>query len=183
MIKTKEVAPEKLPIKSPISPFKWLLILVVGLAIYMAFEKFSDFAHKKPDGTYELKEERKYQLNDKVKRMREQAETYYLLASTNGYYQCLHCPNGVFYLYQEEIWKIGTTIQGKENRYKTKYLDRMGLRYKVIYRGTLQKAQELEVIEIGRYPLKKENLQRPDKPQGQFIRYKLARPPGQNSDS
>lgn len=42
--------------------------------------KFSDFVRKKPDGTYKLKEERKHQLNDKVRHMREQAETYYLLA-------------------------------------------------------------------------------------------------------
>lgn len=183
MISVKEAPPIPDPGKQPAFPFRWLLILLGCLAIYMAFESFDDFVEKKPDGSYELKQKRKDQLNDKVRRMREEAEVYYLLASKDGYYECLHCPNGVFYLYKDEIWKVGITIRGQEGRYKMKYLRRMGLRYKVIYRGNIQRAQELEVIEIGSYPLKPENLQRPDKQQGQLIRYKLARPPGQNSDS
>ena len=183
MLSTKKASPADLPWLDPNFHFRWIFVLLFGLGIYMAFESFDDFVEKGPDRGYELKQERKDKLNDKVRRMREEAEVYYLLASKNGYYECLHCPNGVFFLYKDEIWKIGTTIQGKEKRYKPKYLKRMGLNYKVIYRGNLQKAQELEVIEIGNYPLKPENLQRPDKPLGQLIRYKLARPPGQNSDS
>lgn len=183
MISVKEAPPIPDPGKQPAFPFQWILILLGCLAIYMAFESFDDFVEKKPDGSYELKQRRKDQLNDKVRRMREEAEVYYLLASKDGYYECLHCPNGVFYLLKDEIWKVGITIQGEEGRYKLKYLRRMGLRYKAIYRGNIQRAQEMEVIEIGSYPLKPENLQRPDKPQGQLIRYKLARPPGQNSDS
>jgi hypothetical protein len=59
----------------------------------------------------------------------------------------------------------------------------MGLIYEVQYQGSLQRAMELELIKIGQYPLLPENLDRPDKPQGELIRYKLARPPGQATDS
>lgn len=152
-----------------------ILFLLFGL-LYMAYESFDDFVKRNPDGTYELKDKRKDKLNDKVRRMRESAETYRLVARRNGYYQCLHCPNGTFYLYKGEIAKIGVTIQGEANRYKPQYLRRMNLEYITIYKGSVQKAKELEVVEIGKYPLSEENISRPDKPQGELLRYKLARP-------
>lgn len=164
-------------------PFYGLLFLLVAFLSYMAFEKFDDFVRKNPDGGYELREKRKDKLNDRVIRLRTEAEQYVLRAVRNGYYQCLHCPNGVFYLYANEVWKFGTTIRGESGRYKPQYLSRMGLRYDVEYRGTIQKAMEMETIRIGQYPLLPENISRPDKPKGEFIRYKLARPPGQATDS
>jgi len=162
---------------TPVGKSRTLPILFLLFALlYFAYESFDDYVKRNPDGTYELKEKRKAQLNDKVRRMRESAETYRLVARRNGYYQCLHCPNGTFYLYKGETAKIGITIQGESKRYKPKYLKRMNLEYVTIYKGTVQKAKELEVIEIGKYPLSEENLSRPDKPQGELIRYKLARP-------
>lgn len=170
--------------RDPKSPLKWIfLFLFISFGAYMAYEKFDDFVKRKPDGTYELKEQRREQLNDRVKRMRSEAEQYVLRASKNGFYECLHCPNGVFYLYKGEVWKYGVTTRGKFGRYNPKFLRRMGLIYEVQYQGNLQKAMELELIKIGQYPLLPENLARPDKPKGELIRYKLARPPGQATDS
>lgn len=139
------------------------------------YETFEDFTQKKEDGTYELRQSRKDKLNSDIKRMREDAEQYILLAKSDGYYQCLHCPRGTFYLYQGEVAKVGTTIQG-EDRYDSNWLKRMNLQYSVEFRGTSQQALEREKIRIGMYPLTEENLQRPDQSEGGIDRYKLARP-------
>lgn len=172
------------PEKQSRSPYRWLLLVIVfGFIVFMAFEKFDDFVQRNPDGTYVLKKKRRDQLNDKVHRMREETEQYVLRASKSGYYQCLHCPNGVFFLHANEVWKYGITTQGKYGRYKPQYLRRMGLIYEVQYIGNLQKAMEQELIKIGNYPLLPENLARPDRSSSEEIRYKLARPPGQATDS
>lgn len=185
MVDLKHVSPSVTPNgRNPKFPFHWILLILLGcFGIIMAYEKFDDFVKRKPDGGYELKEERRDQLNDKVRRMRSEAEQYVLRASRNGFYECLHCPQGVFYLYKGEVWKYGVTTRGKLGRYKPQYLKRMGLIYEMQFRGSLQQAMELELIKIGQYPLLPENLSRPDKPEGELIRYKLARPPGQATDS
>lgn len=140
------------------------------------FEKFTDFVTQNPDGSYELKPERKRKLNADIKRMREGAEQYVLLAKEEGNYGCLHCPRGTFYLYKGEVVKVGITRQGEQGRYDQNYYDRMKIEYLVEYRGTLQGAAERELIRLGNYPLTPENLARPDEPQGGVDRYKLARP-------
>lgn len=185
MLDVKRVSPQVAPQKrDPKFPLKWIFLILLGcFGVIMAYEKFDDFVKRKSDGTYELQEERKDKLNDRVKRMRSEAEQYVLRASKNGFYECLHCPNGVFYLYKGEAWKYGVTTRGKFGRYKPQYLKRMGLIYEMQYSGSLQQAMELELIKIGQYPLLPENLARPDKPTGELIRYKLARPPGQATDS
>lgn len=170
----------------------YLILIGLGLLlIFMAYEKFEDFVKKERDGVYELKQPRKDQLNDKVKRMRKKAEQYALRATRDGWYECLHCKQGVFYLMKGEVWKYGTTIQGETGRYKPEYLKRMGLFYEVQYVGSMQGALEQELIKIGAYPLLPENLSRPDerkvmaesnKGGDPILRYKLARPPGQLND-
>lgn len=140
------------------------------------FETFDDFIQRNSDGTFELKPERKKKLNTDVKRMREETEQYVLLAKEDGYYQCLHCARGTFYLYKGEIAKVGITRQGEEGRYDHNYYNRMKLEYKTEYRGTFQKAMEAEIIRIGSYPLTPENLVRPDQSENGVDRYKLARP-------
>ena len=139
------------------------------------YETFDDFTQKKEDGTYELRSSRKDKLNSDIKRMRENAEQYVLLAKSDGYYQCLHCPRGTFYLYAGEVAKVGTTIQG-EDRYDGNWLNRMNLQYAVEFRGNVQQVLEREKIRIGMYPLTEENLARPDQPEEGIDRYKLARP-------
>lgn len=140
------------------------------------YETFDDFVKHNPDGTFELKPQRKTKLNADVKRMREEAEQYVLLAKEDGYYQCLHCPRGTFYLFKGEVAKVGVTRQGEEGRYDRNYYTRMKLDYKTEYRGTLQKAMEAELVRIGNYPLTPENLARPDQSEEGVDRYKLARP-------
>ena len=140
------------------------------------FEKFKDFVQENPDGSYELKPERKRKLNTDIKRMREEAEQYILVAKEEGYYGCLHCPRGAFYLRKGEIVKIGITRQGEQGRYDQNYYARMKVEYIAEYRGTLQIAAERELIRLGNYPLTPENLARPDEPEGGVDRYKLARP-------
>lgn len=144
-------------------------------------EKFGDFVEQKTDGTYDLKPERKKKLNEDIRRIREGADQYVLIALENGNYQCLHCPRGVFYLYKGEIAKIGTTIQG-EDRYDPNWLSRMNLQYRVEFRGNVQQVLEKEKVRLGLYPLTQENLNRPDQPKGGVDRYKIVRPPLNTKD-
>lgn len=168
--------PKKRKVMQWIVPLGFLLCIIA-----FAYEKWSDFAHQKPDGTTELKESRKRQLNDKVKRMRERCEVYSLRAKADGMYECLHCPQGVFYLKKHEVWKYGRTIQ--KNRYKEPYIKRMNVYKKTEYMGNCQTAMEMEVTLIGKYPLIPENMARPIKPKpSEPYRFRLARPPGNLSD-
>lgn len=155
---------------------------VCFFSIYFAYEKWSDFAYETPDGTIELKDERRDQLNDKVRRMRKGCEVYSLRAKKDGVYECLHCPQGVFFLKKNEVWKYGMTIQG-DKRYKAAKLRRLNLYRKREYVGNCQEAMELELVLIGSYPQLPENTVRPIRAtNSEPYRYRLARPPGNLTD-
>ncbi|KAA3623022.1 MAG: hypothetical protein DWQ02_25220 [Bacteroidetes bacterium] len=157
-------------------PLKGAILLFLAICVVMAYENFDDFVEKKPDGTYTLKKKRIKEVQDQIDEM-DDAQLYYLIAKTDGYYQCLHCKQGSFFLFAGEIAKIGTTVKGETKRYKPQFLKRMNFQYVIIDEGDIGYILRKEKEHIRDYPLLPENLRRPDKPQGKILRYRIARPP------
>ena len=118
--------------------------------------------------------ERDQAYSERIDRLNN-AEQYALLAKTTGYYPCYHCPNGKFFLNKNEVWKYGTTINGKSKRYTDEYLQGLNVLYVVEFEGTVQLCLEEEAKKIILYYQLPENAVR-------FDRNRLLRPPGNSKD-
>ncbi len=135
--------------------------------------EFEEVIIRNPDGTYRLHPKRSEKLHRDTLNL-ESSEQYALRATTNKYYPCLSCPyRDSIFLYTNEVWKYGTTINGRNKRYGNS-LNAQFLYYEVQFRGTIDQCLKQERIKIIRYPLLPENIKRKNP---------IARPPGNPNDN
>lgn len=135
--------------------------------------EFDEVIIRNPDGTYRLHPKRSEKLHRDTLNL-ESSEQYALRATTSKYYPCLSCPyRDSIFLYTNEVWKYGTTINGQNKRYGNS-LYAQSLFYEVEFRGTIDECLKQERIKIIRYPLLPENIKRKNP---------IARPPGNPNDN
>ena len=127
---------------------------------------------RKSDGSYELKPERKGDL-DRRKRKIDEAEQYALIATVNGWYECFNCAssNRIF-LFVGEVWKYGVSKNGSK-RYSKSWYQSSKLQYITQFKGLYSECFKSELDRIYEYPILPENLKRTEK---------LPRPPGNKED-
>ena len=145
----------------------FLLILLSGFII-LSFSKIWD-GNKEVDSS-----ERDQAYADRIDRLNN-AEQYALIANHNGFYTCSHCIQPTFYLFKNEVWKYGVTINGKNGRYNDEFFRANNVSYVVEFEGTVQKCLEEEARKIILYYQSPENLRRNEV-------NRLIRPPGNSKD-
>jgi hypothetical protein len=134
---------------------------------------FEEVVKRNIDGSYRLHPKRSEKLHRDTVNL-ESSEQYALKATTSKYYPCLSCSfRDSIFLYQNEVWKYGTTINGQVGRYGNS-LYVQSLYYVAQYRGTIEECLKWERKKIIRYPLLPENLKRKNP---------IARPPGNPNDN
>lgn len=135
--------------------------------------EFDEVVIQNPDGTYRLHPKRSEKLHRDTLNL-ESSEQYVIKAIKSKYYPCLSCPyRDLIFLYSGEVWKYGTTINGKRKRYGNS-LTSQDLYYEVQFRGTIAECLKQERIKIIRYPILPENLKRKNR---------IGRPPGNPNDN
>jgi len=126
------------------------------------------------NGLPELSQERKNKLEKALEKI-DNAEQYALIATINGTYPCLNCPNAkTIFLNIGEVWKYGITVNG-EKRYTPTFLNDNSLAYKPQFLGDVTACLKEEQNKIFHYPLLPENLNR-------LPNNQLDRPPGNPQD-
>jgi len=157
------------PIKQKPKLWKYFFLLIVFLVILLAVkEYFEDYVIQKDDGSYELNPKIVKQLQKDTAKFRN-AEQYVLVAKENAWYPCLTCPDtNMIFLFRNEVWKYGVTINHKNVRYSPKKLELIGVAYRVEYKGSIEECLRQERIKIVHYVLLPENLKR---------KVKLTKPP------
>lgn len=168
-------------IKRPIQPKKRppfiqiSLLLFVCLSLFFSYKYFED-GYVKVDGKWIIKPKFKDKIDDKVDSF-DDCEVYYLLALSEGLYECLNCGDGLFYLFPNEIVKIGMTCNG-QGRYHQSFYSAKNVRYQVVFLGNSRECQKEEIRRLGQYAQMPENLARPDpsKQSKKDRRYKLLYP-------
>lgn len=132
-----------------------LIILIFGIVMVL---KWREVVRKKANEKYTLTDKR---IEETLKELEktEKCEVYYLTARANGWYKCYLCKRGTYYLYKEEIAKIGMTCNPSE-RYREGWLNKMGLRYKTVYMGDMKACRREEINRIAEFPLSPQNLRR-----------------------
>lgn len=111
-------------------------------------------------------------------------ELYMLVAASDGYFSCKHCPVGRFYLRRGEIYRYGTTGDGQSARgYNERWLNDHLLSYVILMKSDITTVKIAETTLIGEYVLLPENLNRPlfNQAGGKPNWYRLVLPPGNNS--
>lgn len=150
-----------------------LLFLLCGciLAI-LAVWNGVDFLEQDEAGTLQLSTTREVKMQQRLKRLKR-CEQYVLRTRFSGFYPCYSCgADTTIFLHAGEVWKYGITIQGEKGRYRN-WITRLGLRYRVQYRGSIQACLQQETLKIYQYALLPENIRR-SKP--------IIRPPGNKAD-
>lgn len=142
-----------------------LLILLSVVLLVMAYIRWEEIVIHNPDGSYSIDDAISDKIKDRVDRIQNKAEFYALVATADGYYICPLClpeatTNGRYFLYFEEIYKVGVSISPAE-RYSKAELTRWRLDYLVLDVGNYSKMLVQETIFMGNYPLFPENLRRP----------------------
>ena len=140
-------------------PFKFFLLLILGLTLVLAYKHFQD-GYEKIDGKWRQKPEFRDKVDDK-RDSYDECEVYYLTAMADGFYECFNCKEKTFYLYSGEIAKIGMTCTG-ENRYLQSFYKAKKVRYEVILFGDVYECQREEIRLLGNYANMPENMRRPD---------------------
>ena len=134
---------------------------------------FDEVVKRNSDGSYSLHPKRSEKLHRDTVNL-ESSEQYALKAKYNKNYPCLSCPfKDSIFLYQGEVWKYGTTINGEIGRYGNS-LNAQSLYYVGQFTGTIEQCLKWERKKIIRYPLLLENLKRENP---------IARPPGNPNDN
>ncbi len=134
---------------------------------------FEEVVQKDINGNYQLHPNRLRKLRRDIENLND-AEQYVLKVRFNGWFPCLSCPyRDSIFLYKNELWKYGVTINGEVGRYGTQLLEQ-GLLYNRQYSGTIEQCMIEERKKIIGYPLLLENLKR---------KQPIARPPGNPKDS
>lgn len=158
------------PVKPKIKLWKYILVIVTFLVILVSIkEYFDDYVIKKDDDSYELSPKIIKQLQKDTAKFRN-AEQYALVANQNAWYPCLTCPDtNMIFLYKNEVWKYGVTINNEKLRYSgINNPQRNNLLYVPQYKGDIGECLKQERIKIMSYALLPENLKR---------KIKLVKPP------
>lgn len=155
-------------------PFGLLLLISLFILIF-AYIRWEDVVVQNPDGSFSIDNTTADKVADRVDRVRNKTEFYALVAKSDGYYVCPLCPpeattNGLYFLYYEEVYKVGITINPK-NRYSRTELNRWNLDYLVLDVGSYSEMLILETKFMGTYAVYPENLKRPQ-------HRRLVTPPG-----
>ena len=157
------------------TPFKFLMLLVLAVGLVFAFKHFQD-GYEKVDGEWVMKPEFRDKVDDKRESF-EECEVYFLMALEDGFYDCPNCTGKTFYLYSNEIAKIGMTCNGRD-RYDQSFYQAKKVRYEVVFKGNAYECQREEIRLLGSYAQMPENMRRPDRTKLslQTHRYKLLYP-------
>lgn len=139
-------------------PFKFIILLVIGLVLVFTYKHYED-AYEEIDGEWVRKPKFKDKIDDKTKSF-DECEVYYLLALTDGLYECFNCGSGDFFLYRNEIVKIGYSCDG-EGRYLRSFYEGVKVKYKTVFRGNSYDCEVEEIRQLGSYASLPENLARP----------------------
>lgn len=150
-------------IKKRTVPFGLFLLLSFSLLVF-AYIRWEDVVIKKSDGAFSVKDDVKGKALDRIDRIQNRTEFYYLTARSDGYYDCPLCPpeaaaNGRFFLYYGEIYKVGVSMIS-DTRYTKAELDRWNLNYLQIAVGSYSEMLVLETKFMSSYPVHPENLKR-----------------------
>lgn len=180
--KSQVPAPKQNPRKG--SLWHILIIVLVGVVLFMAIPKtWEEAVVQNEDGSYGLSERWEKAILSKQKKT-EKHRLYMLVASTNGYFQCVHSPSGKFYLKAGELYRYGTTGDTFAARgYNQKWLAANNLTLISIMEGDLATIIAEQTKLIGSYVLLPENLQRPlpSEASAKPYWYRLVLPPGNKS--
>lgn len=127
------------------------------------------------EGEEVLSPERQAKLDKELEEF-DNAIQYALIATITGYYPCLTCPDGspTIFLYENEVWKYGSTRKGEKGRYPTSNYGAPNLRFIEQFWGTETECRKREKLMIYTYPLLPEAKRR---------KIKLFRPPGNANDN
>lgn len=139
-------------------PFKFAILLIIGLLVVFAYKHYED-GYEEIDGEWVIKPKFKDKIDDKTKSF-DECEVYYLLALEDGFYECFNCEGGLFFLYKDEIVKIGFSCDGEE-RYLQSFYDGIRVKYKTVFVGNSNECQVEEIRHLGMYATIPENLARP----------------------
>ncbi|HMQ49893.1 MAG TPA: hypothetical protein PKA00_20765 [Saprospiraceae bacterium] len=156
-------------------------LLCSGFLMLMSLPKsWEASVQQNEDGSYSLSKARQEAIDQKKERILQQ-EVYMLVAAENGIYFCKHCVNQNFFLYKGEVYKYGTTGNGKNGR---GYSESWQMQNKLVFvhlgfgDESTVKIKQAELL--GVYPLLPENMSRPNK--GDFKSkphwHRLVLPPG-----
>jgi len=127
------------------------------------------------DGEEVLSPERKAKLDRELDEF-DNSVQYALIAIIDGYYPCYTCPNGspTIFLYENQIWKYGSSRKGEKGRYPNGNYGAPNLRFVEQFWGTEMECRKQEKFMIYNYPLLPEAKKRG---------IRLFRPPGNKNDN
>ncbi|MCB0597870.1 MAG: hypothetical protein H6557_03320 [Lewinellaceae bacterium] len=167
-------------------PVGLLLIgaVIATFILLIALPKtWEEATRKNPDGSHSLSEEWEDAIDHKKDKIENQ-ELYKLVAKRSGMYLCKHCPTGKFYLYKGELYRYGTTGDGKNGRgYTDQWEEKNKLEFFHISFGDEATVKKGQAELIGTYALDSENMRHPlpGTPNAKNYWYRLVLPPGNNN--
>lgn len=127
------------------------------------------------DGEEVLSPERQAKLDRELEEF-DQSIQYALVTTIDAYYPCFSCPDGspTIFLYENEIWKYGSTRKGEAGRYSSNNYGAPNLRFVGQFYGNEMECRKREKIMIYNYPLL---------PEAKKSELRLFRPPGNRIDN
>lgn len=158
------------------------MILTAAILLMAIPKTWKEAVRQNEDGSYSLSREWEEAIDQKKEKI-EQHLLYVLAAAEDGVYLCKHCPTGKFYLYAGEIYRYGTTGNGKKGRgYNGTWEVKNLLVFHRIMLGDEATVKLKQAELIGSYALHPENMRRPliGEPSSKEYWYRLVLPPGNN---
>lgn len=156
------------------------MILTAAILLMAIPKTWKEAVRQNEDGSYSLSREWEEAIDQKKEKI-EQHELYMLVAKKNGMYLCKRCPTGKFYLYEGELYRYGTTGNGKKRRgYSDKWEAGNNLRFFHISYGDEATVKLGQTKLIGTYAIHPENMNRPviGTPGAKNYWHRLVIPPG-----
>jgi len=150
-------------------------VLIGSYQLFLGKESKASPVVTDDEGNVTLSPERQAKLDKELEEI-DNAEQYALVATVDGFYPCLTCPDasGTIYLYVGEVWKYGVTRVGEKRRYPNQNYGAPDLTYVTQFIGNYTECLKMEKTKIYSYPLLPEARKR------DVI---LIRPPGNANDS
>lgn len=165
----------------------WIILtglLITTIILWSSIPKrWDDATTENADGSMELSAEWSSTVAKKQAKIANH-ELYMLVAAQNGYYLCGHCAGGRFFLNAGEVYRYGTTGNGKNGRgYTDNWLAKQKLNFIHLMYGDLATIMTEQATLIGSYALHPENIKRPltGEAKAKSYWYRLVLPPGNNS--
>lgn len=146
---------EKDTVTIPVVP--QLLIWAVALLAVVAL--LSKLVSVMGNEAPKLKPKEEAKLEKRLKEI-DDSEQYALVATTDGFYPCLHSGRTTYYLLTGEVWKYGVTSKGEFGRYGASFLVKNKVSYIVEFKGNIAECLKMEQIKLFGYPYLPENLAR-----------------------